>query len=86
MLPVTCREGIGGLTPPDLWKIKLLYFSIVVLVLTPLEKQLDPMSPIAYQARSVRHSVKQQVSGPHDGSFLNLCMQLVPHACISEIG
>ena len=46
--------GTGGSDPPPPGK----YVSIKILAMTPLEKQLDPLGPIASQGRSVPTSVK----------------------------
>ena len=51
------RGGKGGFGPP-LENLKLFYVYLDILVLTPLDKQLNPLDPIASQGKSVRLSVK----------------------------
>ena len=52
------QRGDRGLDPPPLENLKLLYVYLDILVLTPLDKQLNPLGPIASQGKSVRLSVK----------------------------
>ena len=49
------RDGTVGPDPP-LENHELVYVSLEILVRTPIEKQFDPMCPIASRGRFVRPS------------------------------
>ena len=79
------RRGVEGQevqTPPENHITSCYMFPIEILVWNPLEKQLDPLGPIAYQGRALWPFVKyidyeKKNSGPQLRNFLDPCMFLI---------